>query len=119
MPRRRRPDRLLAPARSERSPAAPEFEQIVGRLLEPKRWNPPELGANARRIADNDRQVVRTIPRWVDLDADGHARSRQQHVEQVANADGAAGAHVVDATRLAPFENQTIGPHGVTDIREI
>ena len=47
---------------------------------------PAELVAEAARIAEQQRRVVRAVARRIDLHGDRHARARDQQVEQVAGS---------------------------------
>src|SRR5216684_7942944 len=69
---------------------APELEQIVNRPLDRNGRGPSQLVAKTRRIAVNDRQIVWSIARRVDHDANRHVGALQHQVEQVAHFDDPA-----------------------------
>ncbi len=67
----------------------------------------------------HDGRIARTQPRRVDLDAYVDARERQQNVEQLAHAVGAAAAHVVRPARRATLDERVIRADGVPDVRDV
>ena len=99
--------------------AAPGLEQIVQRFLERNLSPPAELGSNPRRIPDDDRLIVRAVPRWIVDDLDRHAGPRQQHVEHFADGDRPSRADVVRAAGLAALGDGLVGANGVAHVGQI
>ena len=99
--------------------ASTPSQQVVHRLCERNLGSPSELVAQSRGVADHERRVVRAVARLVHPDAHRHARTRDQHVEQVADDDRVSRAHVVGAPRLAPLHDGAIGTHGVADVGQV
>ena len=76
---------------------APVFQQIVQRAFEGDFRRPAKLRPDARRVADDQGLIVRTVPCGIGHDADRHACAREQHVENIADGHRPARADVVGA----------------------
>ena len=98
----------------------PVRQQIVERLFERNLRAPPKLVVNARRIAEQQRRIVRPIARRV-LTGSSPARARAR---SAARADRRCAIARPEQTLYgrpgcAVLEDQAVGAHGVADVGQI
>src|SRR5215210_6857783 len=94
-----------------RQTAAPVLDEIIQCALERDGRRPSELVANAPGVPDDDWLVARTVAVRIDSNGNRDTRAGEQHLQQVADENGSARTDVVDAARLAAFDDRAVGAY--------
>src|SRR5947208_2442180 len=75
----------------------PVLKDVVHGLLQRDLRGPPQFVTQTTGIAQQQRDIIWTKTCGIDLDANGHARARDEQVQHIPNRDGAPRADVVRA----------------------
>src|SRR5262245_60286750 len=97
----------------------PVIKEIRQGLPQRNLRRPAELFANPRRVALDERQIVRPEPFRVDADAHLDARQCDDLFDHVANRDRAPRADVVGPAGPPALEDDAIGAHGVAHVGDL